>query len=40
MADEQGPITVLSDDESWNLLKSVSLGRLVTRVGDQLELFR
>ena len=39
MADEQGPITVLSDDESWNRLKSVSLGRLVTRVGDQLELF-
>ena len=39
MADEQGPITVLSDDESSNRLKSVSLGRLVTRVGDQLELF-
>jgi len=39
MADEQGPITVLSDDESWNLLNSVSLGRLVTHIGDQLELF-
>lgn len=39
MADEQGPITVLSDDESWKLLNSVSLGRLVTRIGDQLELF-
>ena len=39
MADEQGPITVLSDDESWHLLNSVSLGRLVTHIGDQLELF-
>ena len=29
----------LSDDESWNLLNSVSLGRLVTHIGDQLELF-
>ncbi|MDT5174017.1 MAG: hypothetical protein QOG37_1268, partial [Mycobacterium sp.] len=24
------PVTVLSEDESWSLLSSVSLGRLVT----------
>jgi nitroimidazol reductase NimA-like FMN-containing flavoprotein (pyridoxamine 5'-phosphate oxidase superfamily) len=39
MTDERGPITVLSDDESWNLLKSAALGRLVTHIGDQLEIF-
>ena len=39
MTVEQGPITVLSDDQSWDLLASVSLGRLVTHVGDQLEIF-
>jgi uncharacterized protein len=39
MTGEQGPITVLSDDESWDLLKSAALGRLVTRIGDQLEIF-
>ena len=39
MTGEQDPITVLSDDESWDLLKSAALGRLVTHVGDQLEIF-
>ncbi len=39
MTVEQGPITVLSDDESWDRLASVSLGRLVTNIGDQLEIF-
>ena len=39
MTVEQGPITVLSADESWDLLNSVSLGRLVTHIGDQLEIF-
>jgi nitroimidazol reductase NimA-like FMN-containing flavoprotein (pyridoxamine 5'-phosphate oxidase superfamily) len=39
MTDERGPITVLSDDESWNLLKGAALGRLVTHIGDQLEIF-
>ncbi|TGD89290.1 pyridoxamine 5'-phosphate oxidase family protein [Mycolicibacterium sp. CH28] len=39
MTVEQGPIAVLSDDESWDLLASVSLGRLVTNIGDQLEIF-
>jgi nitroimidazol reductase NimA-like FMN-containing flavoprotein (pyridoxamine 5'-phosphate oxidase superfamily) len=39
MTVEQGPITVLSDDESWDLLMSAALGRLVTHIGDQLEIF-
>ncbi|WP_167096741.1 pyridoxamine 5'-phosphate oxidase family protein [Mycobacterium sp. DL592] len=39
MTVEQGPITVLSADESWDLLNSVALGRLVTHIGDQLEIF-
>ena len=39
MAIEQGPITVLDDDEAWNLLSSVALGRLVTSFGGQLEIF-
>ncbi len=39
MAIEQGPITVLDDNEAWNLLSSVALGRLVTTFGGQLEIF-
>ncbi|NTY59825.1 pyridoxamine 5'-phosphate oxidase family protein [Mycolicibacterium sphagni] len=39
MTGEQDPITVLGDDESWDLLKSAALGRLVTNVGGQLEIF-
>lgn len=39
MAIEQGPITVLEDNEAWNLLSSVALGRLVTSFGGQLEIF-
>ena len=39
MAIEQGPITVLDDNEAWNLLSSVALGRLVTSFGGQLEIF-
>lgn len=39
MAVEHGPIVVLSDHESWDLLKSAALGRLVTQIGDQLEIF-
>ena len=39
MAIEQGPISVLGDDEAWNLLSSVALGRLVTSFGGQLEIF-
>jgi uncharacterized protein len=33
------PITILSESESWNLLASVSLGRLVTNVDGQPEIF-
>ena len=33
------PVTVLSEDESWGLLSSVSLGRLVTIMGGQPEVF-
>jgi nitroimidazol reductase NimA-like FMN-containing flavoprotein (pyridoxamine 5'-phosphate oxidase superfamily) len=32
-------VTVLEDSEAWNLLSSVSLGRLVTSFGGQLEIF-
>lgn len=39
MTAEQEPITVLSEAQSWDLLKSVALGRLVTTVGDQVEIF-
>lgn len=39
MASEHDPITVLDDREAWNLLSSVSLGRLVTAFGGQLEIF-
>jgi nitroimidazol reductase NimA-like FMN-containing flavoprotein (pyridoxamine 5'-phosphate oxidase superfamily) len=39
MTGEQDSITVLSDDESWDLLKSAALGRLVTNVGGELEIF-
>ena len=33
------PITILSDSESWSLLASVALGRLVTSVDGQPEIF-
>jgi nitroimidazol reductase NimA-like FMN-containing flavoprotein (pyridoxamine 5'-phosphate oxidase superfamily) len=33
------PVIVLSEDESWKLLSSVSLGRLVTILGGQPEIF-
>lgn len=39
MANEQGPISVLGDDEAWKLLSGVALGRLVTSFGGQLEIF-
>jgi uncharacterized protein len=37
MADE--PITVLSEDESWGRLDSVTLGRLVTSFAGEPEIF-
>ncbi|MFZ4371771.1 MAG: pyridoxamine 5'-phosphate oxidase family protein [Mycobacterium sp.] len=36
---EQDPVRVLDDGEAWDLLSSVSLGRLVTSVGDRIEIF-
>src|ERR1700747_2296940 len=33
------PLTVLSEDECWSVLSSVSLGRLVTFMGGRLEIF-
>jgi uncharacterized protein len=33
------PVTVLSESESWNLLASVTLGRLITTVDGQPEVF-
>ena len=39
MSADDDPVTVLSEDESWSLLSSVSLGRLVTILGGQPEIF-
>jgi nitroimidazol reductase NimA-like FMN-containing flavoprotein (pyridoxamine 5'-phosphate oxidase superfamily) len=36
---EQDPVRVLDDREAWDLLSSVSLGRLVTSVGGRIEIF-
>ncbi len=33
------PVTVLSEDESWERLRSVALGRLVTNFADEPEIF-
>jgi nitroimidazol reductase NimA-like FMN-containing flavoprotein (pyridoxamine 5'-phosphate oxidase superfamily) len=33
------PVTLLSEDESWDLLSSVSLGRLVTSIAGEPEIF-
>ena len=33
------PITILSESESWQLLASQALGRLVTSVGGRPEMF-
>ena len=39
MSADDAPVTVLSEDESWSLLSSVPLGRLVTILGGQPEIF-
>jgi len=36
---EQDPVRVLDDREAWDLLSSVSLGRLVTSVSGRIEIF-
>ncbi len=39
MTADEGPVTVLSEQQAWELLSSASLGRLVTSFGGQLEIF-
>jgi uncharacterized protein len=39
MSADNDPVTVLSEDESWSLLPTVSLGRLVTNLRGQPEIF-
>jgi uncharacterized protein len=39
MPPEEQPVTVLSDDESWQLLASQPLGRFVTTLAGQPEIF-
>ena len=39
MSEQTQPISILSESECWNLLKSATLGRLVTTVDGQLEIF-
>ena len=36
---QHDPVRVLGDIEAWDLLSGVSLGRLVTTVSGQLEIF-
>jgi nitroimidazol reductase NimA-like FMN-containing flavoprotein (pyridoxamine 5'-phosphate oxidase superfamily) len=39
MADTPDPVVALSDEECWERLRTQELGRLVTRVGDVLDIF-
>lgn len=39
MSIESQPVSILSETECWNLLSSVTLGRLVTSVEGQPEIF-
>src|SRR5262245_10712383 len=39
MSTESQPISILSETECWNLISSVALGRLVTSVDGQPEIF-
>jgi nitroimidazol reductase NimA-like FMN-containing flavoprotein (pyridoxamine 5'-phosphate oxidase superfamily) len=39
MSADHDAVTVLSEDECWSLLSSVSLGRLVTIMGGRPEIF-
>ena len=36
---EENPVRVLCDDDAWDLLSGVALGRLVTAGGGQVEIF-
>ena len=37
MEHSENPVMVLSEDDSWELVAGVSMGRLVTRVGDVVD---
>jgi uncharacterized protein len=39
MSETGQPVTILSAGECWNLLASAALGRLVTSVDGQAEIF-
>lgn len=39
MAVDENPVTVVGEDDAWKLMSSVTLGRLVTYFGGQLEIF-
>ena len=39
MENSAGPVTLLSDRECWDRLSEQQLGRLVTRVGNVLDIF-
>lgn len=39
MSEKSEPISILSETECWNLLSSVALGRLITSVDGQPEIF-
>ncbi len=39
MAPHTDPIETLTDDRSWELLRGQELGRLVTHVGDTIDIF-
>ena len=39
MSADDAPVTVLSEDECWSLLSSMSLGRIVTILGGKPEIF-
>ena len=39
MAETTDPVIALSDEQCWERLRTQELGRLVTRVGDVLDIF-
>lgn len=39
MAETSDPVVALTDEQSWERLRSQELGRLVTRVGEVLDIF-
>ena len=39
MSADDAPVTMLSEDECWSLLSSMSLGRIVTILGGKPEIF-